>query len=51
MILEGIRKKYVKNIVIGHLNINALANKFDVLKIVINDKVDILVLGGNKIRI
>ena len=50
MILEGIRKKYVKNVVIGHLNINALANKIDALKIVIKDKVDILVLVETKLN-
>ena len=51
MILEGIRKKYVKNVVIGHLNINALANKIDALKIVIKDKVDILVLVETKLNV
>ena len=50
MILEGIRKKYVKNVVIDHLNINALANKIDALKIVIKDKVDILVLVETKLN-
>ena len=50
MILEEIRKKYVKNVVIGHLNINALANKIDALKIVIKDKVDILVLVETKLN-
>ena len=48
MILEGIRKKYVKNVVIGHLNINALANKIDALKIVI--KGGYFSPGGNKIK-
>ena len=47
MILEGIHKNYVKNVVIGHLNINA--NKIDALKIVIKDKVDILVLVEKKL--
>ena len=49
MILEGIRKKCVKNIIIGHVNINALANKFEDLKIVLKDKVDILVLVETKL--
>ena len=49
MILEGIRKKCVKNIIIGHLNINALANKFDDLKIVLKDKVNILLLVETKL--
>ena len=49
MILEGIRKKCVKNIIIGHLNINALANKFDDLKVLLKDKVDILVLVETKL--
>ena len=38
-----------KNIIIGHLNINALANKFDDLKIVLKDRVDILVLVENQL--
>ena len=48
-ILNGIRMKYVKNIIIGHLNINSLANKFDALSYLVIDKLDILVVGETKL--
>ena len=48
-ILNEIRVKYAKNVVIAHLNINSLANKIDALKLVIKDKIDILVLGETKL--
>ena len=43
-ILNDIRKKYVNNVLIGHLNINAIANKFDALKVIIANRLDVLVL-------
>ena len=43
-ILNEVRKKYVNNVVIGHLNINTFTNKFEALKVIIVDKLDILVL-------
>ena len=36
--LNNIRMKHVKNVIIGHLNINSLANKFDALCYIIRDK-------------
>ena len=48
-ILNEIRTKFVKNVLIGHLNINALANKFDALNFIIRDKLDILVLCETKL--
>ena len=48
-ILNEIRKTYFKNIVIGHLNINSLVNKFDALKLIIEDRLDILVLVETKL--
>ena len=48
-ILNEIRKKYVNNVVIGHLNINSLPNKFDALKVIIEGKLDILVLVETKL--
>ena len=47
--LNETRKKYVNNVVIGHLNINSLANKFEALKVIIVDKLDILVLVETKL--
>ena len=48
-ILDEIRTKYVKNLIIGHLNINSLVNKFDALSFMIKDKLDILVLVETKL--
>ena len=39
----------MNNLIIGHLNINTLANKFDALNLIIKDKVDILILGETKL--
>ena len=47
-ILSEIRKKNLNRIVIGHLNINHLAGKFENLKLIIKDKLDILVLTESK---
>ena len=48
-ILNEIRIKNTKNIIIGHVNINTLKNKFDALKLIIKDKIDILVVGETKL--
>ena len=49
-ILNEIRMKFVKNAIIGHLNINALANKCDALNLIIRDKLNILVLCETKLE-
>ena len=48
-ILNEIRKKYVNNVVIGHLNINSLEKQFEALKVIIVDKLDIFVLVETKL--
>ena len=48
-ILHEIRKKYIKNVIIGHLKINTLENKFEALKLIVTDKLDILVLVETKL--
>ena len=48
-ILNEIRMKFVKNVIIGLLNINALANKFYALNLIKRDKLDILVLCETKL--
>ena len=48
-VLKEIRMKYTKNVVIGHININSLANKFEALKFIIKDVLDILVVVETKI--
>ena len=48
-ILNKLRVEYAKNVIIGHLNINTLANKFDALNFIIKDNIDILILGETKL--
>ena len=43
------RIKHVNKIIIGHLNINSLRNKFEFLFEVIRGKVDILMISETKI--
>ena len=47
--LKEIRRKNINRIIIAHLNINSLANKFDQLKLIIQDNIDILVIGETKL--
>ena len=49
-IFSKIRTKFAKNVIIGHLNINSLANTFDALSLIIKDKVDIFVIGETKLN-
>ena len=48
-ILDELRKKNLGRIIIGHLNINSLRNKFDELKSIIHGKVDVFVVSETKI--
>ena len=48
-VLTEIREKFPKNVIIGQLNIKALANKFEGLNLIIKDKLDILVLSEMKL--
>ena len=48
-ILDELRKKNLGRIIIGHLNINSLRNKFDEMKSMIQGKVDIFVVSERKI--
>ena len=48
-ILREIRVKNVGRIVIGTLNINSLASKFDQLEIIIRDSLDILIIQETKL--
>ena len=41
--------KYPNNIIIGHLIINSIRNKFELLSFLIGDKVDILLISETKI--
>ena len=48
-ILQGLRTKNVDKIILGHLNINSIRNKFDLLVDMVKDKVDVLVISETKI--
>ena len=48
-VLNKIRTKHINNVVIGHLNINSLPNKFDALSLIIEGNLDILVIGETKL--
>ena len=48
-ILSNLKRKNPNRLIIGSLNINFLAGKFESLKSLIKDKLDILVLRETKI--
>ena len=48
IILSDIRRKNLNRPIIGHININVLESKFDALKVLIEDKLDVLVVTENK---
>ena len=48
-ILRNIRIKNINRLMIGCLNINSLVNKFEFLKIIIDNQLDILVLVETKL--
>ena len=39
----------MKNIIIGHLNINSIRNKFDLLKKMVSEEIDILMITETKL--
>ena len=47
--LNDLRLKNINKLVICHLNINWLSNKFDQLKLTIKNKVDLLVITETKL--
>ena len=48
VILSKIRKKNLNRVIIGHIYINHLAGKFEDLKYLIKDKLDVLVITETK---
>ena len=48
-ILQEIRNTNIRKIIIGHLNVNSLRNKFDALKSIIKDNIDIFVISETKL--
>ena len=47
--LRTFRVKYPSNVIIGHLNINSIRNKFELLSFLIDGKVDIFLISETKI--
>ena len=48
-VLNVIRKKNPKRIIIAHLNINSIRNKFEMLKEVIGNKINIFLISETKL--
>ena len=49
-VLKSLKLKNTNNIIIGHLNINSIRNKFESLKYIINNNVDILLISETKLN-
>ena len=47
--MNEIRKKNPNRIIIAHLNINSIRNKFEILKEVVGNKIDILLISETKL--
>ena len=47
--LRNLRVKNVDKILIGHLNINSIRNKFDMLVDLVKDNLDVILLSETKI--
>ena len=49
LVLKSLRVTYANNIVIGHLNINSICNKFEMLSLSVAQYVDNLMLSETKL--
>ena len=49
--LKRLKLKNINRLIIGHLNINSLRNKFEDLKMLCKDNIDILVLTETKVSL
>ena len=47
--LDEIRIKKANRLIIGHLNVNSLQNKFQMLEELIKDKIDIFLISETKL--
>ena len=47
--IQGIKQKHVKNITLGYININSIRNKFNDLKLLLKDCLDIFIIAETKI--
>ena len=48
LVLENLKLKNNRRLIIGHLNINSISNKFNYLKLITQGKIDILVITETK---
>ena len=48
--LKTLRLKYPSNVIIGHLSINSIKNKFELLSLLIGSKIDISLISETKIE-
>ena len=49
LVLKNLRVSYPNNIIIGHLNINSIRNKFEMLSLSVAQHVDILMVSETKL--
>ena len=49
-VLKNLRLKNSNKVIIGHININSLGNKFELLIEMVQDKVDPLVISETKLH-
>ena len=48
-VLKFYRSKFPKNLIIGHININSIRNKFEVLKSMLSEVLDVLMIIETKL--
>ena len=48
-ILKNLKLKNVNRLIIGHLNINSISSKIELLKAIVQDYIDILVISETKL--
>ena len=48
-ILQNLRVKNVDKIILGHININSIRNKFDLFMDLVKDKIDVILISENKL--
>ena len=48
-VLRKLRVSYPNNVIIGHLNINSIRNKFEMLQFLLADYIDILMISESKL--
>ena len=49
LVLRKLRVSYSNNVIIGHLNINSIRNEFEMLRFLLGDYIDILMISESKL--